>query len=328
MALPKKARASRPRPASELKRRVVRRLQGSKRGAAGSRIGDDLVEAFEEMAKHLRGEIELEAHELPRSVMTPAQIKAIRSKVASSTKEFERLFGIPARTMDLTSRDDAISTGPCGRFCVSLIANHKLLVAPSQVNIFNSRIFGYRCLAITISPFPWGRRDEPGLEEGEHAPSPAGTGEIARASQHAAARNVWLQLGFPDAEEHYLKAELVFRLDKAIKSLGLTQRVAARRIGTTQPELSKILGGKFTEVSLERLMRFLTALGYHTEIKIGAGKPIKAGEVTKSRTLAVRQREHIVSLWWKTLPRPSLALLDITQMTRSASTPATDLGGR
>jgi predicted XRE-type DNA-binding protein len=46
------------------------------------------------------------------------------------------------------------------------------------------------------------------------------------------------------AEEHYLKAELVLRLDKAIKSLGLTQRVAARRFGTTQPELSKILGGK------------------------------------------------------------------------------------
>ena len=39
-------------------------------------------------------------------------------------------------------------------------------------------------------------------------------------------RNVWLQLGFPDAEEHYLKAELVLRLDKAIKSAGLTQRVA------------------------------------------------------------------------------------------------------
>ncbi len=94
------------------------------------------------------------------------------------------------------------------------------------------------------------------------------------------ARNVWLQLGFPDAEEHYLKAELVLRLDKAIRSMGLTQRVAARRIGTTQPELSKILGGKFTEVSLERLMRFLTALGYHIEIKIGVGKASKAGEVT------------------------------------------------
>ena len=93
-------------------------------------------------------------------------------------------------------------------------------------------------------------------------------------------RNVWLQLGFPDAEEHYLKAELVLRLDRAIKSMGLTQRVAAQRIGTTQPELSKILGGKFTEVSLDRLMRFLTALGYDIEIKIGACKPNKAGDVT------------------------------------------------
>jgi len=92
-------------------------------------------------------------------------------------------------------------------------------------------------------------------------------------------RNVWLQLGFPDAEEHYLKAELVLRLDKAISALGLTQRVAAQRIGATQPELSKILRGKFSEVSLERLMRFLTALGYQIEIRIGQAKPRKAGNV-------------------------------------------------
>jgi predicted XRE-type DNA-binding protein len=92
-------------------------------------------------------------------------------------------------------------------------------------------------------------------------------------------RNVWLQLGFPDAEEHYLKAELVLRLDKAIRSLALTQRAAARRIGTTQPELSKILRGKFSEVSLERLMRFLTALGYSIEISIGTSTARKAGKV-------------------------------------------------
>ena len=94
------------------------------------------------------------------------------------------------------------------------------------------------------------------------------------------ARNVWLQLGFPDAEEHYLKAELVLRLSKAIKSLGLTQSAAARRIGTTQPELSKVLGGKFSEVSLERLMRFLTALGCRIEIEVGAGRANKPGNVT------------------------------------------------
>ena len=93
-------------------------------------------------------------------------------------------------------------------------------------------------------------------------------------------RNVWFQLGFPDAEEHYLKAEFVLRLDRAIRASGLTQRAAARRIGTTQLELSKILRGKFSEVSLERLMRFLTALGYHIEIKIGAAKSKKAANVT------------------------------------------------
>src|SRR6266480_4936436 len=101
------------------------------------------------------------------------------------------------------------------------------------------------------------------------------------------ARHVWLQLGFPDAEEHYLKAELVFRLHKAIKSLGLTQRVAARRIGTTQPELSKILGGKFTEVSLQRLLRFLTVMGYRIQFNVGAGQPSKAGEV---RNIGVRRK--------------------------------------
>ena len=31
-------------------------------------------------------------------------------------------------------------------------------------------------------------------------------------------RNVWLQLGLPDAEEHYLKAELVLRLSQRYRS--------------------------------------------------------------------------------------------------------------
>lgn len=79
--------------------RVDRRPQGASR-TKGTRVGDDLVEAFEQMAKHLRGEIELEAHDVTGGDMTPARIKAIRLKVASSTKEFERRFGIPARTME------------------------------------------------------------------------------------------------------------------------------------------------------------------------------------------------------------------------------------
>jgi predicted XRE-type DNA-binding protein len=94
------------------------------------------------------------------------------------------------------------------------------------------------------------------------------------------ARNVWLALGMPDAEGHFLKAQLVLRLDRTITRLKLTQSQAAHRVGTTQPELSKILRGKFSEVSLERLMRFLSALGHRIEIKVGNPRKGQKGEVT------------------------------------------------
>lgn len=97
-------------------------------------------------------------------------------------------------------------------------------------------------------------------------------------------RNVWLQLGLADSEEHFLKAELVLRLGRAIKACGLTQRAAARRIGTTQPELSKILRGKFSEASLERLMRFLTQLGCDIDIRIDATAAKKTGKATVTDT--------------------------------------------
>ena len=65
-----------------------------------SRVGADLVEAFEEIAAHLRGEIEVESYEVPESVLTPERIREIRRKVARSTKAFEAEFHISARTME------------------------------------------------------------------------------------------------------------------------------------------------------------------------------------------------------------------------------------
>ena len=65
-----------------------------------SRVGADLVEAFEEIAAHLRGEIEVGGYEVPESVLTPERIREIRRKVARSTKAFEAEFHISARTME------------------------------------------------------------------------------------------------------------------------------------------------------------------------------------------------------------------------------------
>jgi putative transcriptional regulator len=66
----------------------------------GSRVGADLVEAFEEMAAYLRGEVEAESYEVHNDVLTPERVQAIRRKVAASTREFERQFRISARTME------------------------------------------------------------------------------------------------------------------------------------------------------------------------------------------------------------------------------------
>ncbi|MGH6671387.1 MAG: helix-turn-helix domain-containing protein [Xanthobacteraceae bacterium] len=102
MALANKDRINRRKQlaASPKKRLHVNKPARGRSPVKGSRVGDDLVEAFEEMAKHLRGEIYLRPYEPPSVAMTPAAIKAIRLKVAASTKEFERLFGVPARTME------------------------------------------------------------------------------------------------------------------------------------------------------------------------------------------------------------------------------------
>ena len=65
-----------------------------------SKVGDDLVEAFQEMAAYLRGEADVESYAIPDDVLTPQKIAEIRKRVASSTKVFERDFMIPARTME------------------------------------------------------------------------------------------------------------------------------------------------------------------------------------------------------------------------------------
>jgi putative transcriptional regulator len=79
---------------------MSRRAPAEARPVKGSPVGGDLVEAFREMAAYLRGEVEVESYEVPDDVLTPQRVKAIRRKVAASTKEFERRFRISARTME------------------------------------------------------------------------------------------------------------------------------------------------------------------------------------------------------------------------------------
>jgi predicted XRE-type DNA-binding protein len=78
--------------------------------------------------------------------------------------------------------------------------------------------------------------------------------------------NVFRDLGIPNAEEHLIKAQLVFKIDQIMKSRHLKQAAAAALLGIKQPDVSKMLRGEFRQFSVERLLRFLVALDYDVEI--------------------------------------------------------------
>ena len=80
--------------------------------------------------------------------------------------------------------------------------------------------------------------------------------------------NVFADIGLPNADEHRIKAELVLKIDGLMRERGLKQVEAAGLFGVKQPDVSKMLRGDFRQFSVERLMRFLVALGQDVEIVV------------------------------------------------------------
>ena len=80
--------------------------------------------------------------------------------------------------------------------------------------------------------------------------------------------NVYADLGLPDAEKLKIKTGLVIEIRKAIRHLGLTQQEAAVRMGITQPKVSAMMRGDFSNLSERKLMECLNRLGYDIEIRV------------------------------------------------------------
>lgn len=80
--------------------------------------------------------------------------------------------------------------------------------------------------------------------------------------------NVFADLGFKGASERKLRVQLALRINELLEERGLTQAKAARIFGIPQPHVSELENYKLSRFSAERLMRFLTVLGYNVEISI------------------------------------------------------------
>jgi predicted XRE-type DNA-binding protein len=93
--------------------------------------------------------------------------------------------------------------------------------------------------------------------------------------------NIFADLGLPNAEEHQLKAALVVQLKRLMAERELTQTEAAKLVEMKQPDLSKLLRGHLRLVSVEKLMRMLTAFDQDVEIRLKPHrKRGEAGRIT------------------------------------------------
>ena len=89
---------------------------------------------------------------------------------------------------------------------------------------------------------------------------------------HQGSNNAFADLGLADAEKLKIKTGLVIEIRKAMQRLGLTQLEAAKRMGLSQPKVSDMMRGNFSNLSERKLMDCLTRLGYDIEISVRPSK--------------------------------------------------------
>jgi predicted XRE-type DNA-binding protein len=80
--------------------------------------------------------------------------------------------------------------------------------------------------------------------------------------------NVFADLKLPLADDLLAKAELTAKIIAEIQRRRLTQSQAAAILGIDQPKVSALKQGRLSGFSIERLMRFLLALGSDVEISV------------------------------------------------------------
>jgi predicted XRE-type DNA-binding protein len=103
--------------------------------------------------------------------------------------------------------------------------------------------------------------------------------------------NVFADLGLPNAEQLLAKSELTFQISRIIEERGLTQAEAASILGIDQPKVSALVRGKLSSVSMERLYRYLNALGRDIDIVVRPKAPGRSKGIVR----VVMQKRRVVS---------------------------------
>lgn len=105
--------------------------------------------------------------------------------------------------------------------------------------------------------------------------------------------NIFADIGF-DAEEAQnllLRSQTMIVVSRWFESSGLTQAVAAKALGVTQPRLNQLLKGKIGEFSLDALVNMATRAGMRVGLTIRPVAGVRAKAARKSASNQARPRQ-------------------------------------
>jgi predicted XRE-type DNA-binding protein len=80
--------------------------------------------------------------------------------------------------------------------------------------------------------------------------------------------NVFADLDLVHPEQELLKTRLTLQIYRIIKARGVTQEQAGEVLGIKQPQVSLLMRNRSGNLSVERLVDFLTALGHDVEVRV------------------------------------------------------------
>lgn len=102
-------------------------------------------------------------------------------------------------------------------------------------------------------------------------------------------RNVFADLGMPDAEERLVRAQLGFHVVTLLKNRDLKQKEAALLLDIAQPDVSHLMNGHFSRFTTDKLLDFLKRLEQKVTIKIS---PHNAGEPYQSVAFGISPTDY------------------------------------
>lgn len=63
-----------------------------------------------------------------------------------------------------------------------------------------------------------------------------------------------------------LRSKVMMEISEFFRKSGLTQKEAAKKLGTTQPRLNDVLKGRIEKCTVDRLVNMLASVGYKVDL--------------------------------------------------------------